>query len=125
MEQLKINRYKLRYDVTEDDLMKYHLQTGGGFISADTSVFIWKSIGKDISLNIGFPKDLSRWNDFDYVTVLDEDFGQPYVPFYKYLDGTDAKNVSPFLRRVIANYNKTMDSFDFLLKLNRKDEKDA
>ena len=122
MQQVKINRYKLKDNIQEADLEKFPLKQGGRFIAADVSVFLYNAIGKDISLNIGFPKDLSKWNDFDYITVIDDEFGQPFLPFYKYLDGTDANNVSPFLRRVIANYNKTMDSYEFLEKLNEKSE---
>jgi hypothetical protein len=122
---LKINRYRLKDGITEDDISKYHLKPGGHHIAADAGVFIWTSIGPDISLDVGFPKDLSKWDDFNYVTVFDEDFGQPYLPFYKYLDGTEANNVSPFLRRVIKNYNKVMDSYDFLEKTDGKDMKDA
>ena len=55
-------------------------------------------------MNIAFPDDLSEWNDFDFVLVLDEEFGQPYTPFY------GAKKHFEFLDRVIKRYNAIMTS---------------
>jgi len=131
-ELLQINRYKLKdLNTAESEIMKYNIRTGGGYISQDTTVFLFAPLYKNVTLNVGFPKDLSVWNDFDHVIVLDEDFGQPYTPFYKYLDNAESTpvryepkmpftitlNVSPFLQRVIRAYNETMDKYSFLEKI--------
>lgn len=123
MKTLKINRYKLKDGITEKDLSKYNLRNGGKYIMADATTFLSEKLIKDITLDLCFPKNLSKWNDFDYILVLDEEFGQPYTPFYKFIDGETPNNVSPFLRRVVANYNRVMDSFDFLEKLPGKELK--
>ena len=117
MKTLKINRYKLKDGVTEQDLSKYRLRNGGSYIMADATTFLSEKLIKDMC----FPKNLHKWNDFDYILVLDEEFGQPYTPFYKFIDGETPGNISPFLRRVIVNYNRVMDSFDFLEKLPGKE----
>lgn len=117
-ELLQINRYKLKDPNTaESEIMKYNIRNGGGFISQDTTVFLFAPLYKEITLNIGFPRDLSVWNDLDHIIVLDEDFGQPYTPFYKYLNGEEVNNTSPFLQRVIIAYNETMNKYSFLEKI--------
>lgn len=117
-ELLQINRYKLKdLNTAESEIMKYNIHTGGGYISQDTTVFLFAPLYKEITLNIGFPRDLSVWNDLDHIIVLDEDFGQPYTPFYKYLNGEEANNASPFLQRVIRAYNEAMDKYSFLEKI--------
>ena len=123
MKNLKINRYKLKDGITEKELSKYNLRNGGKYIMADATTFLSEKLIKDITLDLCFPKNLSKWNDFDYILVLDEEFGQPYTPFYNFIDGETPNNVSPFLRRVVANYNRVMDSFDFLEKLPGKELK--
>ena len=65
-------------------------------------------------MNIAFPEDISKWNDFDYVLVLDEDFGQPYTPFYNHYEDEDDSNYFEFLRNVVEAYNAKMDSLSFL-----------
>lgn len=56
----------------------------------------------------GGPKN---WNDIDALIVLDEDFGQPYTPFY---DAYDSDYRFPFLDEVISAYNSFMDSLDWV-----------
>ena len=65
-----------------------------------------------IYLEIGFPDDLETWDDFDYVLVMDEDFGQPFTPFYSYLNGES--NLYPVLEKVIKRYNEVMSQLPYL-----------
>lgn len=123
-EPLVINRYRLKPGVTEADISKYNIRPGGSWISKFVTMFMVLPLAKDITLNIGFTRDLSAWDDFEHILVLDEDFGQPYLPFYKFLDGTETKNCSPFLRRVILNYNEAMDELEFLEKIDKNDDVD-
>lgn len=126
-----INRYKLKDGITIQDIeteIKQRLREdksfhgmfgkGGTWINDKTHVdthFISCQCGnQDISLNIGFPGDLSQWNDFEDVLILDEDFGQPYGPFYNVMD--DKTKAFPFVLNIIGNYNKLMNSFSFLEK---------
>mgnify|MGYP006920937008 FL=1 len=56
---------------------------------------------------------LSEWNDFDGIEVIDEDFGQPYQPFYEYREKRGKHLIAgqfPFLERVYRTYDKEMDN---------------
>lgn len=75
----------------------------------------------DFSINIGFPDDLSKWNDFDYVLVLDEESLQPYTPFYDRLREQERPVTSivsyyceKFQNEFVDLYNETMSKFGFL-----------
>ena len=93
----KIKRFKLKEGrQTKEDLDRHGFRDGGKWIIKDAKRFFSKTIRKEdknyhqdyeISFNIAFGEDLSTFNDFDNVLILDEEFGQPYTPFYDYLNG--------------------------------------
>ena len=117
-----IKRYKLKNGVTHEFLLANGCKEGGAWIDGNAVFYISKPLVNEISLNIGFPNDLGKWNDCYYVLVLDENFGQPYTPlFYNYAQ-TRIRGGKPFklLSRVIAAYNKTMDSLPFFEELPPK-----
>lgn len=116
-----IKRYKLKDGVTHEFLLANGCKEGGVWIDESAVFYISKPLVDEVSLNIGFPDDLSKWNDVYYILVLDEDFGQPYTPFYHYAQ-TRIRGGKPFkfLSRVIAAYNKTMDSLPFFEELPPK-----
>lgn len=118
---LKIKRFKLKEGrPTQEDLEKYHFREGGSWIIKDAKWFVSKIIRKEDkryqdyedSFNLAFKEDLNDFNDFDNILVLDEEFCQPYTPFYAYLDGK--AEPFPFLVWVISEYNEWMSCFDFL-----------
>lgn len=112
---MKIQRYKLKDGVTKDTLLQCGFRPGGSYIAKDVVYMTYRALADSIDVNIGMPEDLSKWNDFDYVLVLDNDFGQPYTPFYNFMNGEiKEKNCFPFLRKVIAKYNKVMSSYPVL-----------
>lgn len=113
---MKINRYKLKDGVTKDDLLKLGFRPGGTYIKEDADISWFRTLVDSISLDIAFPEDISKWNDFDYVIVIDEDFGQPYTPFYSHYEDDEDSECFVFLRKVITAYNKVMDSLGFLEK---------
>lgn len=113
---MKIKRYKLKDNVTKEDLIALRFREGGSWIKKDVELFLCRCFecGKydfEYSINIGFSSDINDWNDFDNVLVLDEDFCQPYTPFYGDNYGEDITNF-PVLEMVISNYNKFMDSLN-------------
>lgn len=83
---MKIKRYKMKENLDISKLLeeygkKYYIKEGGIWIKCDIKYFMCKSLyirqgryGFDFSINIGFPNDLSQRNDYNYITVLDEDF---------------------------------------------------
>ena len=116
-----IKHYKLKDGVTHEFLLVNGCKEGGVWIDESAVFYISKPLVDEISLNIAFPKELNKWNDFDYILVLDEDFGQPYTPFYRYAQ-TRIRGGKPFkfLQMVINKYNKVMDSLPFFEELPPK-----
>lgn len=120
---LKIKRFKLKEGrPVPDDVIQYGFRKGGSWIHKDAAAFVSKVLRKadkryrdyDISFNMCFRKNPEEFNDFDNVLVLDEEFGQPYTPFYGYMGNNDDKEPFPFLAWVISEYNEWMSGFDFL-----------
>ena len=118
---LKVKRFKLKEGrPNQEDLERYGFREGGSWIIKDAKWFVSKIIRKEDeryrdyedSFNLAFKEDLNDFNDFGNVLVLDEEFGQPYTPFYGYLDGK--AEGFPYLNWVISEYNEWMSSFDFL-----------
>lgn len=117
-----IKRFKLKEGrPTNEDLDRYSFRDGGSWIIKDAILFCSKIIRKEdkdyhrdyeISFNMAFGEDPSVFDDFNNVLVLDEEFGQPYTPFYGYLNGEIEE--FPFLSWVVSEYNEWMSSFDFL-----------
>lgn len=133
----KIKRYKLKDGITKEQLLKM------GIKEADYYTYIHKQaiMGKgycaiihftyphtgrngktkqikatsEFDIDIAFTENLQNWNDFDNVIVLDSDWCQPYYPFYNYLNGKIGIKTSPkILPLLVAEYNKYMDSLEFL-----------
>lgn len=111
----KIKRFKLRDGVTMNSIRATHkdIREGGAYMTPDSEWFLCKTLHEEIEANICFPHDLSRWNDFDHIILIDEDFGQPYEPFYGQNYGREI-NDFPFLEDVIESYNAWLSSLDFL-----------
>lgn len=107
---MKIKRFKLRDGVTKDELRALGFKPGGIWIKKDAELFLgkcfyYKPTHFEYDIDIAFGPNINDWNDFDNVLVLDEDFGQPYTPFYGENYGKDISNF-PSLENVIENYNK-------------------
>lgn len=106
---MRIKRFKLKDNVTKEQLTKLGFTHGGIWVKTDAKWILWRDFGW-YSINVVFGENINDWNDFDYVLVLDEDFGQPYIPFYDSLD----KDIldSSTLGGVVENYNKFMSNLD-------------
>lgn len=114
----KIARFRLKPD---SDLSKIQTSPYASFIAKDATKSCFYPLVDSITVNIGFPEDLSKWNDFDYILVLDEDFGQPYSPFYHYLN-EELKEPFPFLEKVIQKYNKTLRHLLYLEEIDNEQD---
>ena len=130
---MKANTYRLKHGTTMQDILSLPGVSKGSasYVREGADAYLNKSIYKtrrvtmhdddasstwtekreyEISIIISFDSsDLESWNDFDNVLVLDEDFCQPYTPFY---GDNYKKEVSdfPFLEWVISEYNALFDS---------------
>lgn len=112
---MEIARFKMKPGIKLEDIPG--LRDGGSWIHKKAVKFATFSLYAkyDITLNIGFPNDISKWNDFDYVLVLDEDFGQPYTPFYNRWNKVDNDFIPPkIMRYIIEKYNKIMQNLPYL-----------
>lgn len=118
---MKAKSYKMKYIPTKEQLIKLGARPGGTWINKDSNLYIsivreFPDSCGDFIIYIGFPdfeKGLVEWDDFNFVLVLDDDFGQPYTPFYGKNYKKDIQDF-PCLEYVIEAYNNFMDSFDFL-----------
>ena len=117
---MKAKSYKLKYIPTTEQLIKLGAQPGGMWFNRVEWYISFTGEFPDscgnFSIYIGFPdfeKGLAEWDDFNFVLVLDDDFGQPYAPFYGKNYKKDIQDF-PCLEFVIEKYNEFMDSFDFL-----------
>ena len=115
-----IKRFEMKQNLTIDDIkLTNRIREGGVWISKDSKWFLHFLLVDTIELDIGFPDDLSIWDDFDHVIVLDSDFCQPYYPFYHCFDSDfpNRKPHSDYLCKVIDRYNEVMSSLDFLVEV--------
>ena len=118
---MKIKRFKLKDNVTRDDLIELGFRNGGSWIKKDAELFLSRCFEYketefeysisifEYSISIAFSSDINDWNDFDNVLVLDEDFCQPYTPFYGDNYGKDITDF-PTLENTIFKYNEFMSS---------------
>lgn len=111
---MKIKRFKLKDNITKDDLIALGFKSGGTWIKKDAELFLskychYKKLDFEYTIDIAFSSDINDWNDFDNVLVMDDDFGQPYTPFYYDNYGKDITDF-PALEHVISSYNEFMSS---------------
>lgn len=115
---MKIKRFKLKDDVTKEDLLAVGCKDGGTWIRKDAKLFLsrcfyYKETDFEFAIDIAFGPDIHDWNDFDNILVMDEDFGQPYTPFYGDNYGKDIEGF-PTLEYAILKYNEFMSGLDIL-----------
>lgn len=118
---MKIKRYKLKEGVTKEELLQCGFREGGTWIKKDAELFLarcfdYKKTHFEFSINIAFGSDIGDWNDFDNVLILDEDFCQPYIPFYGENYGKEISNFAT-LEYVIQKYNEFMSGLSFLIEV--------
>lgn len=79
---MKAKSYKLKYVPTVQQLRDAGFLPGGAWIHAEAFMFAERRFAHKLSVSICFLPDLDVWDDFNNILVLDEEFGQPYTPFY-------------------------------------------
>ena len=117
---MKIKRFKMKPDADISVLpwgrIPKIIYGKVSYVNEDSICGYWDLLCHEISIIIAFPEDFSKWNDIDYVLILDEDFCQPYGPFYHYMEGKI--KLFPVLEEVIQKYNEFMSSLIFLEEIN-------
>lgn len=122
-----INKYKIKDGITaaeiKAELKAKHLPISVGhcsYIHKDGLFSTHKYLADEITACICWPANLKTWDSFEHVIVLDEDFGQPYTPFYNLEEKAEKypnKPLNQFALNVAGNYNKFMDSLGFLERI--------
>lgn len=130
---MRIKRFKLKEGTTLDEIRSYPgiKDNYGTWISKDTILHLTIKLSVvviiagtrhprknrehrfELDLGIGFPEDLSHWDDYTHTVVLDMQFCQPYYPFYHRFN-TEIKDHEHVLKMVVEKYNATMASLPFL-----------
>lgn len=122
---MRVKRFELIAGITPDEIKEAaknshcRIGEGGSWITDDAAFFISHGFGRgddEVSVEIAFPEDLSNWNDADYVLVLDEDFCQPYIPFYDTMEDEDVS--FPFLDEIVSAYNELMEDLDIFQEVS-------
>ena len=97
----EIKKYELSDKITIKKLKKNNFKEGGFMKDIPSPKYYYnKNLIDDIELYI---ERTFNFDDFDNIIVLDDNFCQPYYPFY------ESKEEFSFLNKVIKEYNKTMD----------------
>ena len=103
----EIKKYELSEKLTIKKLKKNNFKEGGFVKEIPSPKYYYnENLIDDIELHIEIsinPDETFNFDDFDNVLILDENFCQPYFPFY------ENKKGFPFLNKVIIEYNKAMD----------------
>lgn len=102
---MRVNTYKLKYIPTKEQLIAYGFRDGGSWVHKNSvlfkdQVFCFPNQDYEFYIAICFTEDFSAWDDFNNVI---------YGVNYK-------KDIKSFksVEYCISQYNKFMDSFDFL-----------
>lgn len=111
-----IKRFKLKDGLEKWWLKNVPIEGEASWIHPKATRFISYILninGIEIDVDIGFPENLTEWNDFEYIIVTDDDLCQPYGPFYTKLDnphweGDDSLNI------LIEEYNNLLSNLPFL-----------
>lgn len=101
-----IKQYKLKPNITKEDLLNAGFKLGGWqskFTEPKVNYGI-ELINDEINLFIEIETNTMKFDCYDNILILDEDFGQPYGAFY-------GDNEFDYLNKVIEKYNFIMDSF--------------
>ena len=117
---MRIKRYRLKDGITREQLIENGCKEGGSWICRDKKItlfinktFYLKKSDFEFDIAVGFTDDITDWDDFNNVTIIDEDFGQPYTPFYGDNWGAEITKF-PALEYCIEKYNEFMSSLPFL-----------
>lgn len=106
---MKIKHYKLRDGIAKEDLEAAGFHSGSWQRKDDHEwMSMWRPLYDEIEIDIDVDLTTREWDDFENVLVMDDDFGQPYTPFYNYLNGKT--NLFQILEHVVDAYNNFMDT---------------
>ena len=76
--------YQLNPDVIEEDLLRNHFKVGSWRHAQSAEAWYSKSwpLHGEIDLTVHINMTTKQWDEFEDTDVIDDDFCQPYSPFY-------------------------------------------
>jgi len=103
----EIKKYKLNNNLTESNLKEVGFRPGGWMSSIEEPKLSYtKVLIEDIELHIEVSINngkVTNFDDYKNIYVIDDNYGQPYTPFY------NSNVIFPYLNKVILRYNEEMD----------------
>ena len=113
--EMKINRYKIKFDTTINEILNNGFEYSVNYKCLTKFITLKNSIVLYIRIPLS---EIYAFDDINNVDVLDDDFCQPYTPFYNNYD-KDINVENKFLIDVVKRYNEEMNKITFL-ELNNK-----
>lgn len=109
-----------RYQYIKGAPLPKDMHIDGGWIKGGADGFICKKfhnkiINEDMTIYVAFDRDMSEWNDYDNIQIVD-DYDFQYSDFFDRWD--EEIEDDPILQYVIEEYNDYMDSLPFLEPLD-------
>lgn len=103
-------KYKLNPDVSTDDLIRNKFKPGSWRHGDSNEKWYSKSCGLcgEIDLTVHINMTTKDWDEYEDTDVIDDDFGQPYTPFYNCVYNGQKKFRA--VRLVIDAYYERMDA---------------
>lgn len=123
MDSTHIKRFRMKPGLEKWWLKNVPIEGEASWIHPKATRFISYRLdinGLEIDVDIGFPENLSEWDDFEYIIVMDDDFCQPYGPFYTKLDNPDWEG-NDFLSILIEEYNNLLSNLPFLEEIKTEE----
>lgn len=112
---MKIKRYKIKFDTSINEILNNGFEYNVNYKCLTKFVTLKDSIVLYIRIPLS---DLYSFDDFNNVDILDDDFCQPYTPFYNNYEKEIINNA--FLIDVIRKYNDEMDKITFLYEVQNE-----
>lgn len=102
--------YALNPYTTKEVLLNHGFRAGSWRHGDSTDEWYsrWWPLYEDVELSVHINMTTTKWDEFEDTDVIDDDFGQPYSPFYDCVyDGAERFD---FVNHVIEAYYVRMDA---------------
>lgn len=100
-----INHYKLNPNISIERLEELGFKSGGWMPNIESPKMMFMGLlTSDIELYIEINTNTFEFDEYENIFILDNNFGQPYYPFYKENDDSN------YVRSARDSYNRIMDS---------------
>ena len=100
-----INHYRLNPNISIERLEELGFKSGGWMPNIESPKMMFMGLlTSDIELYIEINTNTFEFDEYENIFILDNNFGQPYYPFYNENDDSN------YVRSARDSYNRIMDS---------------